>query len=251
MNADHQPVLPIFSTPELCYKLKRSGKHDQMMIRAMDSYSEPGGWATFANWGHIRGESFALRIGDAEAALLELPDGSVDTCLTSPPYWRARDYDEPEQIGLEESLENYLTRIVRVFAQVRRILTPGGTAWLNVGDCYYNSSDANERTRTEGWRRNKQLSLVPFRLAIALEDDGWLIRNPVIWHKPNAMPSSVRDRLTNTWEPFFLLANPRTTSSTWMRLGFLTGQAMPWSDNEPSAALLRERPRAKTIYADG
>ncbi len=103
---------------------------------------------------------------------------------------------------MEDSVEEYVHRLVDVFREVRRVLRPDGTAWLNLGDCYINGAKQSDPP----WKRNKQLALVPFRVAIALEDDGWLVRNSLVWHKPNAMPASVRDRLTNTWEPVFLLA---------------------------------------------
>lgn len=165
------------------------------------------------SWSRIRRDAvlssdrYALFGASAEKALAELPSGSVNTCLTSPPYWSARDYEHPDQIGQEEHLEEFVLRLVRVFEEVKRVLTDDGVAWLNLGDCYVNGcGTVHGRPAETGWRRNKQLALVPFRVAIALEDAGWWVRNVVVWHKPNAMPSSVRDRMTNTWEPVFLLA---------------------------------------------
>ena len=155
----------------------------------------------------IGSDRYALFAADAERALRSLPDGVADTCVTSPPYWSARDYAHPEQIGLEDDVDAYVDRIVAVFREVRRVLTDDGTAWLNIGDCYlHGCGTVNGRPPELGWKRNKQLTLVPFRVALALQDDGWWLRNTVVWNKPNAMPSSVRDRLTNTWEPVFLLA---------------------------------------------
>jgi DNA modification methylase len=151
--------------------------------------------------------SYALYVGDAEQALAGLPDHCVDTCLTSPPYWGARDYDHPDQIGLEDELGDYIERLVAVFRQVKRMLTPYGTAWLNLGDKYLSGiGTVDGRPPAKGWRRNKQLSLVPFRVAIALQEDGWWVRNVVAWHKPNGMPISAVDRLSNLWEPVFLLS---------------------------------------------
>jgi DNA modification methylase len=131
----------------------------------------------------------------------------VNTVVTSPPYWNVRDYELEGQLGAEE-LTDYVRRLVGVFNEVKRVLVPGGSAWLNLGDTYFNKTvTENGSPPKRGWKRSKQLSLVPFRVAIALEDAGWWVRNVVAWRKTNAMPSSVRDRLTNTWEPFFLLTN--------------------------------------------
>jgi site-specific DNA-methyltransferase (adenine-specific) len=150
---------------------------------------------------------YALHLGDAAKVLSRLPTGTIHTCLTSPPYWSARDYQHSDQIGLEKEVEDYVTHLVAVFREVRRLLRKDGTVWLNIGDCYdHTSKTINGKPPSTGWRRNKQLVLAPYRVALALEDDGWWIRNVLVWHKPNAMPSSVEDRLTNTWEPIFLLA---------------------------------------------
>lgn len=164
-------------------------------------------WQALLDRAVLSSDQYALMAGDVLAVLLTLPDESIDTCLTSPPYWSARDYEHDAQIGLERELDEYLEKLVKVFREVRRLLTPGGTVWLNVGDCYfYGAGTINGKPPATGWKRNKQLCLVPFRLALALQEDGWWVRNAVVWHKPNAMPSSVRDRLANTWEPVFLLA---------------------------------------------
>ena len=159
-------------------------------------------WSQIKRKAALKGDRYALLKGDATKVLRKLPDASINTCLTSPPYWSVRDYESTEQIGLEDSVEEYVERIVAVFREVRRTLTNDGTAWLNIGDCYINGAKVGDAA----WKRNKQLALVPFRVAIALENDGWLVRNTVVWHKPNAMPSSASDRFTNAWEPVFLLA---------------------------------------------
>ncbi|MGA4047906.1 DNA-methyltransferase [Ralstonia nicotianae] len=162
----------------------------------------PDCWGQIQKKATLRGDRYALLRGDAAKVLRKLPDASVNTCLTSPPYWSVRDYEADDQIGLEDSVEEYVEQIVRVFREVKRTLTADGTAWLNIGDCYINGA----KVGGPAWRRNKQLALVPFRVAIALENDGWLVRNTIVWHKPNAMPSSAIDRFSNTWEPVFLLA---------------------------------------------
>ncbi len=159
-------------------------------------------WSLIKKKATLKGDRYALFKGDAAKALRKLPDASINTCLTSPPYWSVRDYESNEQIGLEDSVEEYVERIVAVFREVKRTLTNDGTAWLNIGDCYINGAKVGDAA----WKRNKQLALVPFRVAIALENDGWWVRNTVVWHKPNAMPSSASDRFTNAWEPVFLLA---------------------------------------------
>lgn len=163
-----------------------------------------GSWETIRTKADYRGERHAVYLGHAQKVLKGLPDGSVHTALTSPPYWSARDYGHSNQIGLEDDLDGYIETLRAVFRELYRVLTPDGTFWLNVGDSYLHYT--THPKRREAWKRNKQLALIPFRLAMALQEDGWILRNTAVWHKPNAMPSSVRDRLTNTWEPVFLFA---------------------------------------------
>ena len=158
-------------------------------------------WERIQRLGARASNRYSLIHGDSEKVLAKLPEASIDTCLTSPPYWSVRDYESEDQIGLEDSVDDYVARLVGTFRAVRRALKPEGTAWLNLGDCYINGAKANDPP----WKRNKQLALIPFRVAIALQDDGWLVRNSLVWQKPNAMPSSARDRLANAWEPVFLL----------------------------------------------
>lgn len=153
-----------------------------------------------------RGSSTLLLQGDVLDSLRRLPAGIAHTSLTSPPYWQARDYRVDGQLGREETAEEYVAKMVEVYREVRRVLRDEGTAWLNLGDTYLSGvSTDNGRPPATGWRRNKQLSLIPFRVAIALQEDGWWVRNAAVWHKPNAMPESVDDRLSNAWEPVFLL----------------------------------------------
>jgi len=131
-----------------------------------------------------------IHIGDAEATLAVMPSDSVHMMMTSPPYFGLRDYGEDGQIGLEDSLDEYIAELVAVFEEVRRVLRPDGSAWLNLGDSY---------------GPNKQKQLVPHRVAIALQEAGWIVRNDVTWVKPNPMPSSVKDRLNTTTEQVFHL----------------------------------------------
>lgn len=164
-------------------------------------------WAEVCQQAHESADRVALFQGDAGRRLAVLPTGCVNTVVTSPPYWNVRDYELDGQLGPEE-LSGYVRRLVGIFDEVKRVLVPGGSAWLNLGDTYFNKTvTENGVPPKRGWKRSKQLSLVPFRVAIALEDAGWWVRNVVVWRKTNAMPSSVRDRLTNTWEPFFFLTN--------------------------------------------
>lgn len=160
-----------------------------------------------------------LLCGDAKGALGLLPDESVQTVVTSPPYWSLRDYGVEDQIGRNDRLGVYIDSIVRTFEQVRRVLRDDGTVWLNVGDCYtsgnrrYRAPDRKNRARAMGVRpptpeglKPKDLIGLPWRIAFALQDAGWWIRSEVIWHKPNAHPESVRDRPTKAHETVFLLS---------------------------------------------
>lgn len=160
-----------------------------------------------------------LLCGDARRALELLPSGSVQTVLTSPPYWSLRDYGVQDQIGRDDSLEAYVHSIVVAFDQVSRVLRDDGTVWLNVGDSYtsgnrrYRAPDRKNRARAMDVRpptpeglKPKDLIGVPWRLAFALQDAGWWLRGEVIWSKPNAHPESVRDRPTKAHETVFLLS---------------------------------------------
>ena len=148
-----------------------------------------------------------------------LPDRSIQTVVTSPPYWSLRDYEVDRQIGRDDPLNEYLTSIVEIFGQLRRVLTDDGTVWLNVGDAYtsgnrrYRAPDRKNRARAMSVRpvtpqglKPKDLIGLPWRLAFALQDAGWWVRSEVIWNKPNAHPESVRDRPTKAHETVFLLS---------------------------------------------
>ena len=134
-----------------------------------------------------------VHCGDALQVLATLPEKFVDTVVTSPPYFRQRDYGNSLQVGSEPSVEDYVARLRDIFAAVRRVLKPRGTLWLNLGDKFENGN----------------LLGVPWRVALALQTDGWLLRSDVIWHKPNAMPSPVRNRPTTDHEYLFLFAASR------------------------------------------
>jgi len=159
--------------------------------------------------------------GDCIDLLKKLEDESINTCITSPPYWGLRDYNgEEKQLGLEDTPEEFVDNLVAVFREVKRVLRGDGTVWLNLGDSYAgNNSRAsnngragygNERegvfTKTGKGLKNKDLVGIPWRVALALQSDGWYLRQDIIWHKPNPMPESVRDRCTKAHEYIFLLS---------------------------------------------
>jgi DNA modification methylase len=166
-------------------------------------------------------------IGDCREILKSLPDNSVNCCVTSPPYFGLRDYGAEGQIGLEETPAEYVSNLLEVFKEVKRVLRPDGTLWLNLGDTYstdgkwgggktnagknYTSFAGGYRSlKKETGLAGKQLLGIPWRVAFALQDDGWWLRSEIIWHKPNAMPESVTDRPTKSHEQIFLLTkSPR------------------------------------------
>jgi len=172
--------------------------------------------------------------GDCIAGLRTLPDASVHCCITSPPYWGLRDYGHDGQIGLEPTPSAYVERMVEVFREVRRVLRDDGTLWLNLGDSYAAARGGTsmpaetlaggvsgrgdivaKRGRESGYTphrdpaahglKHKDLVGIPWRVAFALQADGWWLRQDIIWHKPNPMPESVRDRCTKAHEYVFLL----------------------------------------------
>jgi len=164
-----------------------------------------------------------MLVGDCIDAMRSMPANSVDCVVTSPPYWGLRDYGVAGQIGLEPTLAEHLQVMVQVFQEVRRILKPQGTLWLNYGDCYattpngksaaaYKADGSDDRTFRDkpfstigGALKPKDLCMIPNRLAIALQEDGWYVRSEIIWHKPNPMPESVYDRPTSSHEKIWLL----------------------------------------------
>ena len=174
-------------------------------------------------------------VGDVRNTLAKLPDQSVHCCVTSPPYWGLRDYGHPDQIGLEPTPEEYVQTMVNVFREVKRVLRHDGTLWLNLGDSYANNGQTGLNDNSSGkstlgpkrdglgaknkaWTRSrppqtvplglkpKDLVGIPWRVAFALQADGWWLRQDIIWHKPSPMPESVTDRCTKAHEYVFLLA---------------------------------------------
>lgn len=182
----------------------------------------------------------SILIGDCRSRLREMADGTVHTCVTSPPYFGLRDYGVDGQIGLEPTPAEFVQEMVEVFREVRRVLRDDGTLWLNLGDSYAGSWGAQSRGNTTGedkttitgksmlsarqieahpqgmsgtgslkntpGLKNKDLIGIPWRVAFALQADGWYLRQDIIWAKPNPMPESVRDRCTKAHEYVFLLS---------------------------------------------
>ena len=156
--------------------------------------------------------------GDSYIALQKLADESVQCAITSPPYWGLRDYGIEGQIGLEDQLQQYINSLLAIFREVKRVLASDGVLWLNIGDGYtsgnrgYRAPDKknparamNVRPDTPTGLKPKDLLGVPWRLAFALQADGWYLRSDIIWNKPNAMPESVKDRPTRAHEYVFML----------------------------------------------
>ena len=197
----------------------------------------------------------SILIGDCRARLADLPAGSVNTCVTSPPYFGLRDYGHDGQIGLEDTPAAFVAQMVEVFREVRRVLRDDGTLWLNLGDSYAGyhgnknaetptsatngwTNGTNENARTSTANRNglkqKDLIGIPWRVAFALQEDGWYLRQDIIWSKPNPMPESVTDRCTKAHEYIFLLSKgPRY---------YFDAEAI----KEPSSKFEKEGPRPKT-----
>lgn len=175
---------------------------------------------------------YELLIGDCVSSMKTMKDRSVNCVVTSPPYFGLRDYGAEGQIGLELTPEEYVTKMVEVFREVRRVLRDDGTLWLNIGDSYAGSGKGRnaDGTHQEGGKQGtnkgtvegrlvktsapdckpKDLIGIPWMLAFALRADGWCLRQEIIWHKPNPMPESVKDRCTKAHEQIFLLSkSPR------------------------------------------
>lgn len=174
-------------------------------------------------------DTATLHLGDATTILRRMPDASVDCIVTSPPYYGQRHYGHPDQYGLEPTPAEYVANLRRALGEARRVLAKDGTLWLNLGDTYNSApsgqnainsrrdgtSDAKQRTAEAAVGRRprpdpsspaKALLGMPWRVALALQDDGWILRNDVIWAKTNPMPESVTDRLSSTHEHVFLLS---------------------------------------------
>ena len=168
--------------------------------------------------------SIKILEGDCLQTLSSLEEKSVNTCVTSPPYWGLRDYGEDNQLGQEETPEKFVQNLVKVFQEIRRVLRDDGTVWLNLGDTYCGTGHKGDtkdmlicggkarngqsfalNNKVEGFK-SKDLIGIPWRVAFALQADGWYLRQDIIRHKPNPMPESVQDRCTKAHEYIFLLS---------------------------------------------
>lgn len=167
-----------------------------------------------------------IKIGDCLASLITMADQSVNCCVTSPPYFGLRNYGVEGQLGLEPTPEEFVTALVTVLREVRRVLRDDGTLWLNLGDSYarnpakgqhkpgdsgkqaylYDTGGGRASCTAQSGLADKQLIGIPWRVAFALQADGWYLRQDIIWKKPNAMPESVTDRCTKSHEYVFLLS---------------------------------------------
>jgi DNA modification methylase len=172
-------------------------------------------------------ESYVNHIvcGDAPTVLRTMPEQVIQTCITSPPYWSLRDYGTDGQLGLESTPEEYVAKMVEIFREVRRVLKDDGTLWLNLGDSYAGNTTGSlggETSMLEGGKTTQRMALnrpdktgaglkpkdlvgIPWRVAFALQADGWYLRSDIIWAKPNPMPESVTDRPTKAHEYIFLV----------------------------------------------
>jgi len=193
--------------------------------------------------------------GDALEVLKTFPDECIDSVITSPPYWKLRDYEVKGQIGLEESVQGYLIRLAEVFLQVKRVLKSTGTCFVVISDTYYgggrNKGNHNPKIKSKSVRGlvnlgdtvpgprgpDRSLALVPERFAIDMMDNGWLVRNVIIWHKPNCMPSSAKNRFTVDFEYVFFF----TKSKKY----FFKTQFEPFQSNDYDRARMA---RARTEY---
>jgi len=160
-----------------------------------------------------------ILVGDAKRVLVGFPDDIFQTVVTSPPYWGLRDYGVAGQIGAEMDVNLYISDLVSLFREVRRTLAPDGTFWLNLGDSYtsggrtWRDDDSKNKGRGMSYRaptpiglKPKDLVGVPWRVAFALQADGWYLRSDIVWNKPNCQPESVKDRPTRSHEYVFLFS---------------------------------------------
>jgi DNA modification methylase len=200
---------------------------------------------------YLSDRATTLHVGDARAVLAAMPAESADCIVTSPPYWAKRDYGVAGQYGHEPDPDGYVATLRAAFRETRRVLAEDGTCWLNLGDSY--SAGGAAATGLHSYvgpgltgrhapgLGTKNLLGLPWRVALALQDDGWIVRNAIVWHKPNAMPESVRDRLNCRYELMFLLVKSR---HYWFDLDPIRVPHATVRPAGPTAPLDRARGRA-------
>lgn len=182
----------------------------------------------------MRTEVNVIHCGDSIEVLKSLPDDFVNCCITSPPYYALRDYGEEKQIGREATPEEYIDRLVSVFHEIKRILTPDGTLWLNIADTYCGTGSKGESRdpKYPNGRNGQSVSLnkkahrckpkdligIPWLAALALRSDGWYLRSSIIWQKGNTMPESCKDRPSRCYEYVFLLTKSKKYYYDWQAI---------------------------------
>lgn len=203
-----------------------------------------------------------IHVGDAGKILQGFPDETFQCVVTSPPYWGLRDYGVEGQIGAETDVRHYVKDLVSLFREVRRTLKSDGTFWLNVGDSYtsggrtWRDNDAKNKGRGMGYRaptpeglKPKDLIGVPWRLAFALQEDGWYLRTEIIWNKPNCQPESVKDRPTRSHEYLFLLSKSEKYFYDWEAIQEPTAESKSTSKNRRSVWNINTEPYPGSHFA--
>lgn len=203
-----------------------------------------------------------LHVGDARQILGSMPDGHFDCVVTSPPYWGLRDYGVDGQIGAEPTVDEYVTDLVRLFREVRRALADDGTFWLNIGDSYtsggrtWRDADVKNKGRAMDYRaptpeglKPKDLIGVPWRLAFALQSDGWYLRSDMIWNKPNCQPESVKDRPTRSHEYLFLFSKSEKYYYDWQAIMEPASDAKQKSKNRRTVWSINTEPYPGSHFA--
>lgn len=183
---------------------------------------------------------------DCLSGLKELENESINMCITSPPYWGLRDYGVDGQLGLEETFEEYINKLCDIFDEVNRVLRDDGTCWVNIGDTYSTTRWSNAPSTTGISQSHSDVVLnkkhdlpdktlvgIPFRFAIEMINRGWILRNTIIWHKPNCMPSSVKDRFTVDFEYLFFFSKSK---KYYFEQQFEPHQTIPCEKTTPKTA---------------
>lgn len=203
-----------------------------------------------------------LLVGDARQILLQMPSGHFDCIVTSPPYWGLRDYGVPGQIGAEPTVDDYIADLVSLFREAKRTLADDGTLWLNIGDSYtsggrtWRDADAKNKGRAMDYRaptpeglKPKDLIGVPWRLAFALQADGWYLRTDIIWNKPNCQPESVKDRPTRAHEYVFLFSKSEKYYYDWQAIMEQAADAKKKSKNRRTVWNINTEPYPGSHFA--